>query len=137
MTSLPHAQSVSWQSAFWALVAIAINTCLQYSGNICEVKSALGILIKSSPLFCLLDSIVVWFQIIYYMTRMKPRAALRHVASSREQHNADQPGNLFVKSIGGCLLLFLALAQALKLFALKGIPWTQAFGSMFLLSYLT
>jgi hypothetical protein len=138
-SSTGSAQTVSWQSAFWALATIAANTCLQDSGNICEIDAKFGLLIKSSPIFCAVDAFIAWGQIIYYLTRVPPREALRTVASCREQHrtNAAAESTSLPRIVGRCLLLVLTLLQALKLYALRGIPWTQVFGTMYLISYGT
>jgi hypothetical protein len=131
--------TVQWQSAFWALVAIALNSCLQESGNISEIQAKFGLLVKSSPVFCVVDTLVVWGQIIFYVTRVPPRDAIRIVAKSRQQHDpdAEEEATPFPRVVGRCLLALLAILQALKLYALRGIPWTQAFGTMYLVSYLT
>jgi len=138
-SSTGSAQTVSWQSAFWALVAIAANTCLQESGNICEIDAKFGLLIKSSPIFCAVDAVIACGQIIYYLTKVPPREAIRTVASCRQQHSAGAAteSTPLPRVVGRCLLLVLALLQALKLYALRGIPWTQAFGTMYLISYGT
>jgi hypothetical protein len=131
--------TVHWQSAFWALVAIALNSCLQDTGEICGIEAKLGLLVKSSPVFCAFDSVIVWGQILYYITRVPPREALRIVAKSREQHNPDAEEESKSTSviIGRWILLVLAVLQGLKLYALRGIPWTQAFGTLYLFSYAT
>jgi hypothetical protein len=138
-SSTGSAQTVNWQSAFWALVTIAANTCLQESGNICEIDAKFGLLIKSSPMFCAVDAFITWGQIIYYLTRVPPREALRTIASCREQHRTDAAAEStsLPLIVGRCLLLVLTLLQALKLYALRGIPWTQVFGTMYLISYGT
>ncbi|KAH8762924.1 hypothetical protein F5882DRAFT_522720 [Hyaloscypha sp. PMI_1271] len=131
--------TVQWQSAFWALVSIALNSCLQQSGNISEIRAKFGLLVKSSPVFCVVDTLVIWGQIIFYLTRVPPRDAIRIVAKSRQQHDpdAEEEATPFPLVVGRCLLSLLAILQALKLYALGGIPWTQAFGTMYLASYLT
>lgn len=131
--------TVHWQSAFWALVAIALNSCLQESGNICEIRAKFGLLVKSSPVFCVVDTLTVWAQIIFYLTRVPPRDAIRIVAKSRQQYdpNTAEESTSCSRIVGRSLLALLAILQALKLYALRGIPWTQAFGTMYLVSYLT
>jgi len=131
--------TVSWQSAFWALAAIALNSCLQDSGKICEIEAKLGLLVKSSPVFCAVDALIVWGQILYYLTRVRPREALCIVARSRQQHGTDaqEESRSISLIVGRCLLLLLAILQGLKLYALRGIPWTQVFGTMYLVSYAT
>jgi hypothetical protein len=61
------------------------------------------------------------------------------VARSRQQENPDEGEesksiSLFV---GRWILLVLAVLQGLKLYALRGIPWTQVFGTLYLVSYAT
>lgn len=133
--------TVHWQSAFWALVAIALNTCLQDSRAICEIKPKYGLLVKSSPVFCAVDAVIVWCQTLYYLTRVPPREALRIVARSRQQHGPDtqeESGSVSISVVvARWLLLVFAVLQGLKLYALRGIPWTQVFGTMYLVSYAT
>lgn len=131
--------TVHWQSAFWALAAVALNTCLQESGAICEIEPKFGLLVKSSPVFCLVDAMIASGQILYYLKRVPPREALRIVATSRQQNSPNTQAELGSVSliVGQWLLLVLAVLQGLKLYALRGIPWTQAFGTMYLISYAT
>jgi hypothetical protein len=142
-TTSPESQypigTVSWQSAFWALVTIALNSCLQETGKICEIEAKLGLLVKSSPVFCAVDALIAWGQILYYLTRVRPREALRIVARSRQQHGTDtqEESRSISLIVSRCLLLLLAILQGLKLYALRGIPWTQVFGTMYLVSYAT
>lgn len=44
---------LSWQSAFWGLVGIALNTIFQPSGRILGLPSSWGPALKCSPIFCI------------------------------------------------------------------------------------
>lgn len=52
--------AVSWQSAWWASAAIAVNTCLQDRGKVCGIKKEFNGFLRSSPLFCLVLSRIPW-----------------------------------------------------------------------------
>jgi len=67
----PKPSQVSWQSAFWALVPITLNTMTQPSGMILDgmildMPSRYGFFLRSSPIICFLDTIYVLSSLIYY-----------------------------------------------------------------------
>lgn len=130
------AGTVSWQSVFWPLVILALNSCLQQPADICGIDAELGFLVKSSPVFCGIDAVLIWGQTVYYLTKVHPRTALRVVASSRNQHVAVQ-NETSIRSIIRWLLVVASLLEAVKLYSLRGIPWTHTIGSTYLLSYAT
>lgn len=129
---------VIWQNAFWALAAIAVNTCLQDCGRVCELPKKFTLLLRSSPVYCLLDSLVVMFQLCYYSMTQGPRRAIQIISSCREQHliHLAEGNTKPVLYIVHGLLLVMAVLQAIKLFAMRGILWTQLFGACYLLSYV-
>jgi len=136
---LPTSPSqVPWQNAFWALAAIAVNTCLQDCGRVCELPKEFALLLRTSPVYCLLDSLVVIFQLYYYSVMQGPRRAVQIISSCRDQHPIhlaeinDRPVQYIMRG----LLAVMAILQAIKLFAMKGILWTQLFGACYLLSYV-
>ncbi|KAJ9605094.1 hypothetical protein H2200_010484 [Cladophialophora chaetospira] len=138
-TSSPNNHTISWQTAFWALIAIAINTCLQHSGSVCDIDASLAIFVRSSPIFCVVDTIIVWCQTAYYTKQKGIHGALRLVAASRKQHeHQENRGSLSAARImTGSIVLLVALLQSVKLFAFQGLPWTQTFAAMYLFTYLT
>jgi hypothetical protein len=128
---------VSWQTVFWALLAIAVNTCLQDCGSILGLDRNLGLLIRSSPCFCLMDSLIIFGQLMYYAIKHPSQSSIRSVASVRKQfrpHDGKQLTLLWL--IGKFLLLLGTATQAVKLFALQGLPWTQVCAAAYLLSYV-
>lgn len=132
------ANTVSWQTAFWALAAIALNTCLQDCGRVCAIQKEFGLLVRSSPIFCLVDTLIIILQWMFFTVTDGPMKAIHIVALSRDQHPPQlvaedtRPAQFVARGI----LVTLAVIQSIKLFVLTGIPWTQFFGACYLLSYL-
>lgn len=130
--------TVSWQTAFWSLLAIALNTCLQDCGSVCAINRDFALLVRSSPIVCLVDTLIIFLQFICYTVRNGPRRAIRIVAISRNQHTSRLPRQNITPTqylVGG-ILFAMAVIQSIKLFALSGIPWAQFFGACYLSSYL-
>lgn len=136
--SRPASQLVSWQSAFWAVATIALNTCLQDSGRTLETTKEFSLLARSSPLFCLADSLIIIGQFAFYTVKKGPKRALKIVASYRDQHPVQLEENVTkpLQFLTRILLALLALIQAVKLYAMQGVPITQVLGTCFLVSYI-
>lgn len=56
---------LSWPSACWAMLALALNTMAQPSGRVLGFPQHFSFVFRSSPLICLIDTIVTLFDIIY------------------------------------------------------------------------
>jgi len=135
---LTSSREASWQTVFGALAAITVNTCLQDSGRVCGTKKEFARLIRTSPIFCLADFLVISFQLLYYSFTDGPKHAVQIVASSREHHSlqlARGTATPILHIVRGVLLV-VAVLQSIKLYAIKGIPWTQFFGACFLVHYV-
>jgi hypothetical protein len=119
-------QSKTLQSSFLQQLPASI---WQHQRNPDEVWAAGGVV--ANFLRGRVDILVVWGQIIFYLTRVGPRDAIRIVAKSGQQHDPDAAEEPTPSSciVGRCFLLLLAILQPLKLYAQRGIPWTQAFGA--------
>ena len=48
---------LAWQSAFWALVPLALNSMLQPAGRISEYNSTISFFLRISPIICILDAV--------------------------------------------------------------------------------
>jgi hypothetical protein len=129
---------VHWQSAFWGIVLIAFNTMIQDSGDICGRPAQYRFMTRSSPFVCLADSITILIHFATLCFHSSPLNALRLVAVSRGQHRT--PEDETSTKVSTILVLWivrvLALIQAIKVVGLQGLPWTKAFGAMFLSSYM-
>ncbi|CAJ2508799.1 Uu.00g138250.m01.CDS01 [Anthostomella pinea] len=127
--------AVSWQSAAGALVALAVNVCLQDSGDVLSFPKELAVFAHSSPVICLVDSLVIVLQVlIQSISKGGLAQSVRDVAAHRHQLSDEAMSlNGLVKL---CMLLALCITQTTKLFALKGVPWTQLLGACYLLCYV-
>lgn len=126
-----------WQTTFWGIAAIALSTCLQPCGKVCEIQKEFALLIRSSPIFCFADSLIITFQLAFYTVKKGPKGAMQIVAKCRDQHSVEDQ-NVTTKPVSWLiygLLLALAIVQSIKVFALRGIPWTQFFAACYLVSY--
>ena len=103
---------------------------------------------RSSPLVCAADALEVLLRLIGYMyVGASAPAAARRVVQKRiwqPPRNiavataADPPLMLGDQHPRAHIVLFVfgVLPQAIKLFGMCGIPWTQAYGGLYLSSYL-
>ncbi|TDZ33463.1 hypothetical protein C8035_v011919 [Colletotrichum spinosum] len=130
---------LSWQSAFWALLAIALNTATQPSGRIAGFPSSWGPALKCSPVFCIVNVIETlgclrlrhdpqWTLVVaptkYYDDHDKPSAP-SDVASLQR--------NTLIRVI---TFILGPLLQATKLYACHGILFTQLLAAVYLASFL-
>jgi len=103
---------------------------------------------RSSPLVCAADALDVLLRLLMYMCvgASAPAAARRVVQKRMWQPPrsiavataADPPLTLGDQHPRAHVVLFVlgVLPQAIKLFGMRGIPWTQACGGLYLSSYL-
>ena len=150
---------IHWQSAFWALASLALNTALQNPvGQISSPWSSTTyrFALRTSPFFCLFDTLTVVFQLGFQVIgqnrsrwrggRIELREAVRSVAERRGLFDDD--GDVDVenrrltrdvslsKRLTEWAVFVLALLQAVKLSGMKGIPWTQTWGAIYMASYV-
>ena len=133
---------LSWQSAFWALIPLALNSMTQPSGMIFEFPSKYGFALRSSPIICGID--VLLTLILYTFTTIalrSPRAAAIRLTRHRFRDTPDGAegslASLQENTILRIAVLILgALPQAVKLYAVRGLLWTKVWGSAFLSSFL-
>jgi len=102
----------------------------------------------SSPLVCTTDALEVLLRLLMYMyTGASAPVAARRVVQERTWQPprsisvataADPPLTLGDQHPRAHIVLFVlgVLPQAIKLFGMRGIPWTQACGGLYLSSYL-
>ena len=144
----PTHNPVSWQTAFWTLLALALNAMTQNSTFDRDFPSGVLFPAHSSPLVCAVDALEVFLQLIGYMyVGASAPAAARRVVQERMWQPprsisvataADPPLTLGDQHPRAHIVLFVlgVLPQAIKLFGMHGIPWTQACGGLYLSSYL-
>jgi len=149
---------VSWQSAFWSLPPLAINTMMQDSGRVCGFDPALRTYLRSSPVICVLDATLTLIRFTLYLLSgnddsvkvlerigiaakkvMEANKLVKVVEKDKEVEEAKKLGIQQLEDSKPIRYMWFAigvLPQALKLMACTGLPWTQAWGCFYLSSFL-
>jgi hypothetical protein len=154
---------VSWQTIFWTLVPLAIGSMSQPGGRICGLSSRYRTYLRCSPILCSADALSVVLQLIASYTYQRQSVLEAIGTLLHERFNPDEglggqePGDdilapererEFEGEAEGILSLekmtwlrwlwFIlgTLPPTIKLMAMKGIPWEQAWGMMFLASWV-
>lgn len=129
---------LSWQSAFWGLVGIALNTAAQPSGRIAGLPSSWGPALKFSPLFCIINM----FEALESIRLVRRGYFWAPVVSPHKYIVDERAGQSDVAALQqNTLLRVLAfilgpVMQATKLYACRGIFWTQVLATIYLGSFL-
>lgn len=128
-------KEVSWQSAFWGLVTIALNTMVQPSGEVLGLPSRSGFVLRSSPLVCVLDTIHTITVFIKHVSLLKfPRAAARKVLRDRFPDDGSPTDSLtqFRDNTVVRLLAFVLSTSTgvVKIYGMHNVPWTKIWASM-------
>jgi hypothetical protein len=69
---MASSNEVSWQSAYYALIPIALNSMLQPrepTGTTCGFDASLRIYLRSSPIVCAVDAAFILIRFAFYMRR--------------------------------------------------------------------
>ena len=134
---------VTWQSAYWALVPIAINTMTQPSGKVLNLPSGCGFSLRSSPFICACDTLFIIAAFIHQtIGHGSPRIAARVIIEERfsDATVESESGSFaqFQRNTVVRLVLFIlsTLLGIVKLYGMQGVPWTKAWASMFWSSFL-
>jgi hypothetical protein len=135
-----HSDPVSWQTAFWTLVVFALNAMTQNSTIERQFPSNILFPARSSPVVCAADMLeAITLLIKYVMTGLSlPDAAMRITRERAWQDpNTGQPVLNPPYPVAHSIVFILGvLPQTIKLFGMSGIPWTQAWGGIYLSSFL-
>ncbi|KAH8585696.1 hypothetical protein B0O99DRAFT_603095 [Bisporella sp. PMI_857] len=138
------ANLVSWQSAFFGLVALALNAMTQPSTiDKTFPRSSLLFPARSSPFVCMADAleILVAFGFHWFRGVGVREAAWRiHQRRAREQSGGHSDNDEWTiektpaeKHPKTFLILFItSLLQGVKIFGMTGLPWTQVWAGMYL-----
>lgn len=127
---------VSGQSALWALIALGLNAMTFPSADHLTDTSLVLSAVRSSPLTCLADAVIVLVWIIYMLyLGQNVTFAARMVRRYFRGDEEDKP--MGTRSLAGLILFILGpLPQAVKLVGMSGIPWTQSWGVCYFTSFL-
>ncbi|OBT69347.1 hypothetical protein VE03_01062 [Pseudogymnoascus sp. 23342-1-I1] len=135
-TACSDVNIVPWQSALWALLALALNAMTQPSDADPSPDSAISLL-RSSPVTCLTDSlsILVWLTVGRFYGESSSNSLASKRIAIRPDPLPDRP-RVFSPITTAVFFILGPLPQAVKLAGMSGVPFTQAIGFIFLVSYL-
>lgn len=129
---------LSWPSAFWGLAGIAFNTAAQPSGRIAGLPASWGPALKFSPIFCIINTFEALESI-----RLVRRGYFWALVVSPHRYVADEGAKrtdvavLQQNTLLRVLTFILGpVMQATKLYACRGIFWTQVLATIYLGSFL-
>jgi hypothetical protein len=139
-TSQPNSQHlVSWQSAFWAVAAIFANAFVQNVGFFGELPDNALVLasLRSSPLVCVMDTILTLLETIRLRVRGKPlKRAIDEVWKIRfsdpEEHEAAGIDRRWIVNM---IIAALSFTQVVKVFSMRGIVVTQTLVMIYFISF--
>ncbi|KAL5336141.1 hypothetical protein BJX70DRAFT_291886 [Aspergillus crustosus] len=138
---------ISWPTLFFWMACFALNSISQPSGRVLGTPYRHQSILRGSPIICAFDAINIVASWLIHLLFPIARPAGVRLAATRvllqrfidEQGNPDLPAikSLQAQSRARWVGFLLGvLPSAIKLFASKGIPYSQAAGAMFLSSWL-
>jgi hypothetical protein len=140
---------VFWTQIYFVLATLALNAMVEPTGRVCGLPPTLQVFLRSSPVVCAADLLAVCLRFVAYSVRgMSPAAAARRIVARRHdqppaQEEPAPPDNSDGNSVAELCLLFGrifcrlgVLLQAVKLFAYKGLPYSQAWGTIYLVCFV-
>lgn len=131
---------VSWQPAFWALFAVASSTALQDAGQVLGLAASYHIVLRTSPIVCLLDTLDILTGIIFHFKKTEPLIALRLVGRKRlEEKSAPTVLQKNISLVNRWLRWFvraLVVIATVKVFTFRNLPWTQAFAAVYFAAFV-
>ncbi len=130
---------VSWQSVFWAVIAMALNVLLQNAGSVCARSSSWRIPLRSSPLICAADTILCLLELLWIKTLgCSWSTAARHVWYGRFEEPRTWAGSGVDSNWRWSMIAFVlgALPQFIKVFVMQGVIATQIIAIAFFGAFL-
>ena len=137
-----HGGPLSWQAAFWNVLAVALNTMTQPSGMILGFPSSLNFYLRLSPTVCLMNVLTT---ILYLASQQERKGSfteeLRAWKTERfaDRESAAEGGFESLRRntiFRAGLFIMCALPQAVKLYSCSGLFLTQVLCSIYLASFL-
>ena len=134
---------VSWQSAFWALVPVALNSMTQPTGRVLGTPSTCSFYFNSSPIVCLANALEIVSKLcwrLYSLRSVDAAASLTAKELFEDLESPERPTRLARlkenKDVRLAIFFLGALPQIIKLYAMTGIVGTKVCASMYLGSFL-
>lgn len=135
---------VTWQTAFWTLVPLAIAVISQPSGKVCGLPSRYRNYLRISPIFCAVDLLSITAHLLtstifFSASPQESLGLLLHERFDDIDVNAGNEGIEGVEKITWLRWLFFILGvlpPTIKMAGFQGIPSTKTWGFLFLTSFL-
>lgn len=129
----------TWRSIWWALIAIALNAFMQKSGKMLALRAGNGAVTALSPILRLADALILWARLLraVLVEKHPPKRVVRVIVADRLSGASQRgvaEGSWWLRP---AVFALGALPQYIKVFAISGIPWTQAWAAMYLFSFIT
>ena len=133
----------SWQSLFWALTPIALNSMCQPCGKVLGLPSRCGFYLNSSPIICVVNAFELVLKLLWRSCSMRSVEAAASLTANEIFEDIESPGRQDgltqlqeMWTVRLLVFVFGAVPQFIKLYAITGIPGTQACTSLYLGSFL-
>ncbi|KAL2828759.1 hypothetical protein BDW59DRAFT_142985 [Aspergillus cavernicola] len=140
---------IPWPTIFFWMACLAINSISQPTGRVLGTPYQHQSILRGSPILCAFDAIhmlVSW--VIYVGVSSTPpttwsiriaatRILLHRVVDDQGKPDLQAIHNFNMQSrVRWIAFLVGALPQVIKLYTSSGVAWSQAFGAMYLASWL-
>ena len=134
---------VSWQTAFWTLVPIAINSMCQPCGKILGQPSKYGFYLTSSPIICVANASELVLNLLWRSCSTRSVKTAASLTANEVFEDLKDPGRhgelaqlQDIKLVRFLVFAFGAMPQVVKLYSLSGIPGTKICASLYLGSFV-
>ncbi|KAK0514730.1 hypothetical protein JMJ35_003347 [Cladonia borealis] len=131
--------TVSRQSAFWAVVALGLNTFTQDGGKVLGFPAEYSRALRLSPMVCIVDTLGVLFTVAFFCYKTRSfKDGLTLAARYRRltEENPAEPKLERTWWFRFSVFALGALPQAVKILGMGGIPVTKIWGMAYLVSFL-
>ena len=131
--------TVSRQSAFWAIVALGLNTFTQPGGKVLGFPAEYSRALRLSPIVCIVDTLVVLFSLAFFCVKTRSFKDGLKLAARYRCFVEDDPAEPKLERTWWfrfSVFALGALPQAMKILGMGGIPLTKTWGMAYLVSFL-
>ena len=111
----------------------------QPAGLVLGTPSKHGYLLRVSPIVCAGDALHSLISLVYYTIYFRSLSAAVDLVTKRRFHESEDSEIARLQQSRGlrlAVLVFGALPQTLKLYGMKGVPWTTVWGSLYIGSFV-
>lgn len=136
-SALPSpASPLSWQSALWALVAIALNTMTQSSPSADTLFPDPFSLLRASPIICLADILVIFVWVFRLAVFSRTRLSFLEAVRCFTKETGLEKKHERISILTVVLFVLGPLIPFIKLNVCSGIPWTLTWSWIYMLCYI-